>query len=359
MKKGINHLHQKQFNRGLIFQEIAANERVSRPELARRSGLTKMTLSNIISEFIDKGYVAEDVNAPGSARNVAQPLKLSPDAPKIAGVLIQRGYIAAVLCDYSMKILRSCRVEMSDFSEERLVSAAMDAVAQMLEGVEKVAGIGISSIGPVDVKQGNILNPPDFCGVHDVPIGKYFQQHFRLPVFLGHHQDNMALAEKYYGVGRDYHDFLFYNTSGANLSVITGNELLSNLCGFPCEFGHLSIKYDGPQCHCGNNGCLGGYFDYDAAAGDEEMMQRHLKLMTTVFTGMCNLFNPQAIIIGDDRHLFTDTHLWQFERELNQLIVLHPYRHINVHHAHRIQDLEIASSVVGVITETFKGNLLF
>lgn len=359
MKQGINHLHQKQFNRGLIFQEIVTGGRMARPELAKRSGLTKMTLSNIISEFLEKGYVVEESGVPGSARNVAQPLRLSEKAPKIAGVLIQRGYVAAVLCDYGMQTLRSLRVDMDEFDEEKLLSVAMDLAEQVMDGEDNIAGIGISAIGPVDVKQGIILNPQDFCGVQNVPIAKYFQHRFRLPVFLGHHQDNMALAEKYYGVGRDYHDFLFYNTSGANLSVITGNELLSNLCGFPCEFGHLSLKYDGQMCTCGNRGCLGGYFDFDAAERSEEVAQRQLKLMCTVFTGMSNLFNPQAIIIGDDRHLFSDSHLWQFERELNQRIVLRPYRHINVHHAHRIHDLEVASSVVGVITETFKGNLLF
>ena len=120
MKKGINHLHQKQFNRGLIFQEIVTNEETSRPELARRSGLTKMTLSNIITEFIDQGYVQEKPGAQGAARNVAQPLTLSPDAPKIAGVLFQAKYVAAVLCDFQMRTIRKVRVELPEFDEETL-----------------------------------------------------------------------------------------------------------------------------------------------------------------------------------------------------------------------------------------------
>ena len=211
MKKGINHLHQKQFNRGLIFQEIVTNEETSRPELARRSGLTKMTLSNIITEFIDQGYVQEKPGAQGAARNVAQSLTLSPDAPKIAGVLFQAKYIAAVLCDFQMHTIRKVRVEMPEFDEETLVSAAIRAVEEAIGDEEKVAGIGISSVGPLDLKHGMILNPPGFHGVHDVPIVKHFQQHFRLPVFLGHHHDNMAMAEKYYGVGKKYHDFLFFN----------------------------------------------------------------------------------------------------------------------------------------------------
>ena len=359
MKKGINHLHQKQFNRGLIFQEIVTNEETSRPELARRSGLTKMTLSNIITEFIDQGYVQEKPGAQGVARNVAQSLTLSPDAPKIAGVLFQVKYIAAVLCDFQMRTIRKVRVELPEFDEETLVSTAIRAVEEVIGDEEKVAGVGISSVGPLDLKHGMILNPPGFHGVRDVPIVKHFQQHFRLPVVLGHHHDNMAMAEKYYGVGKKYHDFLFFNTDGVNLSIITGNEPYSNFSGFPSEFGDLSIDYNGIQCDCGNRGCLGSYFDLAGASQNEADMQRLLKMMTTVFAGVCNLLNPQAIIIGDDPHFFTDSNLWQFERELNQTIILRPYRHIDVHHAHRTEDLEQVSGVVCLITEVFKGNLLF
>lgn len=364
MKKGMNHLQQKQYNRGLIFQGIVTRDESSRCVLARKSSLTKMTLSNIISEFIDMGYVMEDPTAPASARNIAQRLILSPDAPKIAGVLIYRTYIAAVLCDYRMQVLRSKRVELTEFNEQSLMETAFAALDEVIAGVHPIAGIGVSAIGPLDNQRGVLLNPPRFCGVHDVPIVDLFAERYHLPVYLGHHHDNMALAEKFYGAGRPYHDFLFFNTDGINLSIVTGHELLSSFSGFPCDLEHFSVQFSGGACigandgSCGNVGCLGNYLDFRRAAA-EGTMDAQLEIVTTLFTTLVNLLNPQAIILGDDAHFISEENLARIERELNERFYLHRYRHVDVMHAQRREDLEVAASVIGVIAETFKGNLLF
>ena len=325
MKKGMNHLQQKQYNRGLIFQGIVTRDESSRCVLARKSGLTKMTLSNIISEFIDMGYVMEDPTAPASAHNIAQRLILSPDAPKIAGVLIYRTYIAAVLCDYRMQVLRSKRVELTEFDEQSLMKTAFAALDEVIAGVHPIAGIGVSAIGPLDNQRGVLLNPPRFCGVHDVPIVDLFAERYHLPVYLGHHHDNMALAEKFYGAGRPYHDFLFFNTDGINLSIVTGHELLSSFSGFPCDLEHFSVQFSGGACigandgSCGNVGCLGNYLDFRRAAA-EGTMDAQLEIVTTLFTTLVNLLNPQAIILGDDAHFISEENLARIERELNDAV---------------------------------------
>ena len=72
--QGINHQRQRVFNRGLIFQLLATEDSMSRTELANRSGLTKMTLSNIIADFIQRGYVIEYTEKSPGPHN---PIKLA------------------------------------------------------------------------------------------------------------------------------------------------------------------------------------------------------------------------------------------------------------------------------------------
>ena len=59
MRKGINKLTQKHANRGLVFQLLAVGDADSRIALARRTRLSKMALSNIISEFLERDLVRE------------------------------------------------------------------------------------------------------------------------------------------------------------------------------------------------------------------------------------------------------------------------------------------------------------
>ena len=67
MKTG-NSKTNKVLNRNTVLKMLALNAPVSRIELSKITGLTKMSLTNIISEFMDKGYVKEiglDLSAAG------------------------------------------------------------------------------------------------------------------------------------------------------------------------------------------------------------------------------------------------------------------------------------------------------
>ena len=58
-KTGVNNKLLKQKNRGLLLKLIATGECSSRIELAQKTGLAKMTVSNIVSEFIESGILEE------------------------------------------------------------------------------------------------------------------------------------------------------------------------------------------------------------------------------------------------------------------------------------------------------------
>ena len=58
-KSGENLRKSSAHNRGLVLQLAATGEAVTRIELARQTGLTKMTISNIVSEFLEKGLLEE------------------------------------------------------------------------------------------------------------------------------------------------------------------------------------------------------------------------------------------------------------------------------------------------------------
>ena len=54
-----NSKNNKLFNRNAVLSMLALNAPISRIELANRSGLSKMSLTNIINEFSELGYIKE------------------------------------------------------------------------------------------------------------------------------------------------------------------------------------------------------------------------------------------------------------------------------------------------------------
>ena len=175
MKKGNgkNSITSKQFNRGLIFQLIATGTCNTRIELSRRTGLAKTTVTNIVAEFMEKGIVkeCEEELTEVCGRNPII-LKVADQAPKIIGILVFRTNIQAVLCSLDMQVFRTETIEFGELTGDILIQNAFELVDRMMEEEKNILGIGIASIGPVDIRNGIILNPPRFYGVKHVPSKK-------------------------------------------------------------------------------------------------------------------------------------------------------------------------------------------
>ena len=187
MKKGNgkNSITSKQFNRGLIFQLIATGTCNTRIELSRRTGLAKTTVTNIVAEFMEKGIVkeCEEELTEVCGRNPII-LKVADQAPKIIGILVFRTNIQAVLCSLDMQIFRTETIEFGELTGDILIQNAFELIDRMMEEEKNILGIGIASIGPVDIRNGIILNPPRFYGVKHVPIKEAIQKKYNLPVIL-------------------------------------------------------------------------------------------------------------------------------------------------------------------------------
>lgn len=348
VKTGMNNDTLRCQNRGLVLKLLATETQLSRVELAKRTGLSKMSVSNIISEFLASGIVEEcsTVAVQGSGRNPIA-LRLSPKAPKLVGLFVFREECVAVLCDLELNILREARVVMDAEKAACLEETLYGLIDQVLTpSCGTVLGIGVGSIGPLDLKRGMILTPPRFFGIHDFPIVSLLRQQYGLPVYLDGQYNCAALAEKYFGVARSYQDFLFVGiSSGIGSGVISNGEILRTDAGFTSELGHISIDWRGNRCTCGNRGCLETYaglqfieprlreasgldlsfreFCRLAESGENEAVCRVLDEMTQALgcalTSAVNLLDPQAILIGHQGHYLPDRCL----SALEELISLH------------------------------------
>ena len=95
---GRNSLQSKRHNRGLVIGQLLTGACGSRIELARRTGLSKMTVTNIVADFIAQGMVeeCEEQLTETCGRNPIR-LRIGSGAPRVAGLLVQREGIVAAL----------------------------------------------------------------------------------------------------------------------------------------------------------------------------------------------------------------------------------------------------------------------
>jgi len=121
--------------------------------------------------------------------------------------------------------------------------------------LDKVVGVGIASIGPLDLKRGMILSPPN-APLKNVKIVAELRERLGKEVFLVNDAVAAVWAEKVYGMGRDFRNLVYITLStGIGAGVIVDDHLLLGKDGNAHEVGHIVVDYTGMMgCGCGGRG---------------------------------------------------------------------------------------------------------
>ena len=112
----------------------------------------------------------------------------------------------------------------------------------LLASAGDVAGIGISSPGPLNPFTGVIVAPPNLHGWLDVPLRDIMEAEFNLPVYIGNDANVAALAEASKGAAQGCRHVTYITVStGIGAGIICDGKLLLGREGLAAEFGHIPI----------------------------------------------------------------------------------------------------------------------
>ncbi len=140
---------------------------------------------------------------------------------------------------------------------DRLVSAARDALKKANTPKSGIRAVGVAVAGVIDTRRGLVTASPNLPGWRNVPLQSIVQDALGIRAYLIHDASAAALAEHRLGAGRGVSD-LVYVTVGTGIGggIILEGRLYLGADGCAGEVGHMTIDSSGPQCFCGNIGCL-------------------------------------------------------------------------------------------------------
>lgn len=326
-----NSARMKSGNRRLLLN-IIKNKPVSRAELARITGLTRAAVTLIVDELVTEGILREVGTIEANYGRKPTLLDLNPDKYYAMGLSITRIGCRVGLMNCKGILLSSSEI---DISSCRDAEECLETIQMKIDGIlaekelneEKLLGLGISMPGPVDIIRGRVLNPPNFELWHNFDITDRLEKHFHKPVFLENNSVSLALAEKNYGRGREFRNFmLLVVDSGIGAGIVINDGLYRGYGGFGSEVGHTSIDIHGIQCKCGNRGCLETYASIpailasagyacgqktwqsvvdEALAGEDacrELVKKEALYLSTGIVNMINVLELDAVILTGDIH---------------------------------------------------------
>jgi N-acetylglucosamine repressor len=342
VKKGSNVISIKSNNRSLLLNAIKKHNGISRVELSNITGLSKGGISPIISELLNLGMIKETGFIDTDSGR--KPIQLEINSSCCYTIVIDwtRKDFTIALVDFAGRAIsiNDYIIEQKDTLGD-VLNKIKHTVAELIENNrgKRIIGIGVVAPGPLDYKNGIILTPPNFRGWSDIPIGSMLEKEFKFPVFVDNNSNAHALAEKNFGVGKHYHNFInMIVDEGIGAGIIIDDNIYRGTMGFGSEIGHVTINMNGPQCKCGNTGCLEVYAtiprltDYanHALALDKEInsylsdavsmntikwsdildglnlndefcvniLNKEIEYIGNILITLINIFAPQAIVIG-------------------------------------------------------------
>ncbi|WP_298045869.1 ROK family transcriptional regulator [uncultured Microbacterium sp.] len=248
--------HARAHNRSLVLQTLFHQGAMSRADLARETGLTRVTISDLVAGLIDDGYVAElgvrEATGPGKPAILVD---LDREGHRIIGLDLSRSdrFLGAVLTLDGEIVARHDIAVPADPAD---IVATVVALTHALvdDAHAPVLGVGVGTPGIVD-DHGTVLTAPGLRWT-DVDLEGILRDAVSLPILVANDANAAVLAEYTFGGAPD--DVMLVRVGrGVGSSLLSGGQPMRGSRFAAGEIGHVTVGTDGgPVCVCGKVGCL-------------------------------------------------------------------------------------------------------
>ena len=324
--RGSNRDLVRQHNLSVLLQMIHLHGTVSRSSLTSATGLNRSTISDLVSELQELGFVTETESA--SPTGVGRPSLMVTASNKVVAFSVHPEVDATTVgaVTLSGKVLFIERVLMAKHpSANDSVQAAAKVIENMRTRLDKdqlIAGIGVAIPGQVRVED-NVVRLAPQLGWVEQPYGSMLSQATGLPVFVDNDASIGCMAERNFGAARGFSEvvFLFAGSGGIGGGAIVNGMQLRGASGYGGELGHVRIGESNDKDYSGLSGTLESLVRRDDllhafkmfAATDEELdqdirgnkspriqkiIENQIDALGNGIASYVNIFNPEVIVLA-------------------------------------------------------------
>jgi glucokinase-like ROK family protein len=302
---------------------------LTQAEIARTTGLSAATVSNIVRELKESGTVQVTPTSAGGRR--ARAVSLSGDAGTVVGVDFGHSHLRVAVGNLAHQVLAE---EAEPIDVDASAAEGFDRAEQLVHRLiattgmsrEKLIGVGLGVPGPIDVETGELGSTsilPGWSGTHP---REELAARLGVPVHVDNDANLGALGEQVWGNGRGANDLAYIKVaSGVGAGLVINGQIYRGPGGTAGEIGHITLDESGPVCRCGNRGCLETFTAARyvlpllySSHGTDLTMARVVQLAREGDPGcrrvvgdlgrhigsgvanLCNLLNPSRVVIGGD-----------------------------------------------------------
>ncbi|MBA3475840.1 MAG: ROK family transcriptional regulator [Actinobacteria bacterium] len=355
------------YKRTRILHALRRSPGLSKIGLARELEISPTTVGSLVEGLVREGLVVAAGLEPSMGGRPPERLSLDPQGPLALGVDLGETAARFGLLDLAGRLVATETLPFTRQRQDGSVDAAIvsDGIAALLAETglgARIAGIGVAVPGLVDREAGAVRYAANL-GWENVALAGQLDLQFDRPVLLDRNTNAALLGEEWWGTAADDDPAIFITLgSGIGAAIRVDGEFIRGASGAPGEFGHIPVVADGPECRCGQRGCLealassaavqrsyqrladappdGGISTVVEAAREGDPLALHVLDEAARHLGigiatLVNLFNPSVVILGGEL------------MEAEELILARIDAHV------RARSLKVSSAALRLVSSSF------
>ncbi|MFL6139978.1 MAG: ROK family protein [Frankiaceae bacterium] len=318
----------REANEQRVLRSLLAHGAQTQADIARRTGLSPATVSNIVRDLRTAGAVEV---TPVAGRRRAVRVSLARSTGVVVGIDFGHRHLRVAVADLSHTVLAETSEQLDvDHSATEGLRIAVALIDRLLAEAgadrDEVVGVGMGVPGPIDTTTGAVGSSSILPGWVGLDPAATLREALDRPVHVDNDANLGALGEAAWGAGRGHGDVAYIKAAtGVGAGLLLGGRLYRGRAGTAGEIGHTTIDENGDVCRCGNRGCLETYVGTPMllsllrrSHGQELTLRDVLRLATDGDVGcrrviadagryigvavanLCNLLSPELVIVGGD-----------------------------------------------------------
>jgi predicted NBD/HSP70 family sugar kinase len=241
---------------------IRSGQARTRAELIARTGLSRSTVTQRLSELFDLNLIVSVGDAASTGGRPPSFLSFNSRAGAVISVVLGSTHMRVALLDLGGEILAQ-HVEAHVMSGGPV--ATLERVAAAVDGLRDDAGIephpiwgcGVGLPGPVEFASGRPVSPPIMPGWDGFPVGDWLRDRFSCTVLVDNEVNVMTLGEREQCFPGERDLVCVKVGTGIGAGLIIDGRLYRGAQGSAGDIGHIYVPgHDDVVCECGNTGCL-------------------------------------------------------------------------------------------------------
>lgn len=309
-------------NQRVTLHAIRINGPVTRAELARMTGLTGPSITNITNRLLKDGLVLKAGLVRGSRGQPANRFVINPDSCYSLGLNIDRDHVTLVVLDFVGRIRARASREIAFAKPDAVRTLVQGSIGPMLRkaGIARGRLIGAGIAFPDDLTRAELPDQPeDYAIWSTVRVDQLIRDVLRIPVFVENDAAAAAIGELQFGAGQRYRSFFYLLVTAAlGGGLVADGSYVRGATGRSGEIGWLNapdrrgapvqlqrivslsalyarLAEDGVRIHSPG--------ELVAAAGNapriiERWIREAADALFESFVAINCLINPEAILIG-------------------------------------------------------------